>query len=90
MHESRLARSGRGGPDGRLGTVSDGAVGGARDVHVKRNAPAEGGQGTLRRAYFLTRAWIRCATVSRRRWLRVITRTVSSPAIVPMISAHPV
>ena len=31
----------------------------------------------------------RGAIVSRTRWLRVITSTVSSPAMVPMISAQP-
>ena len=41
------------------------------------------------RPYFLTNPLIRFAMASRVRWLRVITRTVSSPAIVPMISAHP-
>ena len=39
--------------------------------------------------YFFTSAWIRAAITSRSRWLRVITSTVSSPAMVPMTSAHP-
>jgi hypothetical protein len=38
---------------------------------------------------YFTSFWIRVATSSRSRWLLVMTSTVSSPAIVPMISDHP-
>ena len=41
------------------------------------------------RATYLTSPSIRLAISLRSRWLRVITSTVSSPAIVPMISDQP-
>ena len=42
-----------------------------------------------RPSYFLTSDWIRDAMASRSFGLRVITSTVSSPAIVPMTSPQP-
>ena len=74
-------------PEAREASPPGSARSGASGIKLKYRHPELDLSGPP--GFYFTSFWIRAAISWRTRWLRVMTSTVSSPAMVPMISDQP-